>query len=101
MTTKTFVHVSDLTVYPLYAARDPWTVSGLQACGRYTSCRGPRLGEISTVGRELVLIDHRPKLCFYGFKLAGLTRLGTILDQIFYSLDPKAASIIDFRAIVL
>ena len=48
--TKTFVHVPDLSAYPAYAARDPWTVSGVELAGVRTLLVVPMLKEEELVG---------------------------------------------------
>ena len=48
--TKTFVHVPDLSAYPSYAERDPWTVSGVELAGVRTLLAVPMLKEEELVG---------------------------------------------------
>ena len=48
--TKTFVHVPDLSAYPAYAERDPWTVSGVELAGVRTLLVVPMLKEEELVG---------------------------------------------------
>ena len=48
--TKTFVHVPDLSAYPSYAERDPWTVSGVELAGVRTLLVVPMLKEEELVG---------------------------------------------------
>ena len=48
--TKTFVHVADLSAYPAYAERDPWTVSGVELAGVRTLLVVPMLKEEELVG---------------------------------------------------
>jgi transcriptional regulator with GAF, ATPase, and Fis domain len=48
--TKRFVHVPDLSAYPAYAERDPWTVSGVELGGVRTLLVVPMLKEEELVG---------------------------------------------------
>ena len=48
--TKTFVHVAELTTEHAYAARDPWTVSGVELAGVRTLLVMPMLKENELVG---------------------------------------------------
>ena len=48
--TKRFVHIRDLSAYPAYAERDPWTVSGVELGGVRTLLVVPMLKEEELVG---------------------------------------------------